>query len=627
MKSKIVVKILTVGILGGFFGGLVKTLQVSLSQQYFHYRMHRLILINLTRFMNKGFTIGLGISIVLILVIGLVSFLWKRILSSYLDFNLTIKKETTPLIKGFCFILIFSYLLYIIIEHARSPITNVPFFLGHSAFILILFLFALRIDKIDSRRVKSKFMNFTRSKGMKITAVSAIAVFGLINLTALYPKIFPSHSRPNVLLLVCDTLRADHLGCYGYKRPTSPAIDQFAENALLFENAMSSAPWTRPSMGSLFTSLYPHQHQAFYWEDTLDNSYLTMAEIFRNHNYSTFAIQTNVLLTEYYNFHQGFQYFNEIINEKAEKVTTKFNSWVTKNCKKPFFAYLHFMDVHLPYEAPRDFNKIFEPKKFNSVLDGVAGAYEVRILNEIGLSSQEKQHFINLYDAEIRYFDHYFGQIINKLKEIGMFNNTIVILTSDHGEEFWEHNGFEHGHTLYRETTHVPLIIKYSSQLPAKRIQPGVELLGLTPMLLDLCRIKNNFELTGQNLILNAQGESPKKKEIFFEAIGFGAEKKGVIKDGWKLIENTGRKDENALDLFLEMTRYIMPEYEKGYELYDTNSDSQERYNLIDEHPQIAGVLKIFLELFKSESLDSRKSDVKDFDKKLKDLKSLGYIK
>jgi len=102
---------------------------------------------------------------------------------------------------------------------------------------------------------------------------------------------------------------------------------------------------------------------------------------------------------------------------------------------------------------------------------------------------------------------------------------------------------------------------------------------------------------------------------------------KGVMKDGWKLIENTGIRHEKAMDLFLEMTPYIMPEYEKGYELYNTNSDSQEQHNLIDEFPQIADRLKTYLELFKSESMDSRKSEAKDLEKKLKDLKSLGYIK
>ncbi len=627
MKPKTVLKIFAVGIIGGFFSGLVKALQVSLSHQYFHYRMHRLILFNLTEFMNKGVIIGLGISIVLILFIGFVLFLRKKFLSPYFDFKIMTKKETTPLIKGSCFILIFAYLIYQIIEHARSPITNVPFFLGHSAFILFLFFLALRIDKIDFKRVKFKLLNFTGSRGMRITAVFIITVFVLLNLTVLSQKIFPSHSRPNVLLLVCDTLRADHLGCYGYNRPTSPFMDQFAVEALLFENAMSNSPWTRPSMGSLFTSLYPHQHQAFYWEDNLDNSFLTLAEIFRNCNYSTFAVQTNVLLTEYYNFHQGFQHFDEIINDKAEKVTDKFNSWVTRNKNKPFFAYLHFMDVHLPYEAPQDFKKTFEPEKIDSVLDGVTGAYEIRILNEIGLSRQDKQHLINIYDAEIRYFDHHIGQMINTLKKLGIFNNTIIVLTSDHGEEFWEHNGFEHGHTLYKEVIHVPLIIKYSSKLPPKRIQTCVNLLDLTPSLLWLCGIKNNFSLTGRNIILDSKIREPKKEKIFFEAIGFGAEKKGVIKDGWKLIENTGIRHEKAMDLFLEMTPYIMPEYEKGYELYNTNLDSQEQHNLIDEFPQIADRLKTYLELFKSESMDSRKSEAKDLEKKLKDLKSLGYIK
>ncbi len=627
MKPKCILKILAIGMIGGLLGGLIKTLLSSLSHQYFHYRMYRLILFNLADFINKGAIYGLFIAVCLIFLITAISFLWQKMLLSFFDFKVNLKRKINPLIQGFSFVFIFAYLIYQILRHIRSPIDHMPVLLGHSLFVLLLFILVLRLNKTDLSGVKPKLISLTETAGMRTIAVLAIFVFAFINLAALSQKIFPSRSRPNVLLLVCDTLRADHLGCYGYTRPTSPNIDEFASGALLFENALSSSPWTRPSMGSLFTSLYPHQHKAFYWEDQLDNDCLTLAEIFRNFNYSTFAIQTNVLVTQYYNFHQGFQRFDEIINEKADKVTEKFNSWISKNKTKPFFAYLHFMDVHLPYEAPREFNRIFEPETIDSVLNDIPGAYEVRILNEVGLSPQDKQHFINMYDAEIRYFDHYFGQIIDNLKKLDILEDTIIVLTADHGEEFWDHNGCEHGHTLYNELIHIPLIIKYSSKLQSKRIKTHVKLQDLTPTLLNLCRIKNTIELRGRDLFLDTKSGEPQQEEIFFEAIGFGAEKKGVIKDGWKLIDNTGKKDEDAMDLFLEMTRYIMPEYEKGYELYNIDQDFSEKNNLIKEHPQIAARLKTYLELFKSESFEQRKTEDKDREKKLEHLKSLGYVK
>jgi len=627
MKPKCVLKILAIGMIGGLLGGLIKTLLISLSHQYFHYRMYRLILFNLSKFINKGVIYGLTIAVGLILLITAISFLWQKTLLSFLDVKVNPKRKINPLIQGFSFVLILVYLIYQILRYIRSPIDHMPVLLGHSLFVLLLFILVLRLNKIDLSGVKPKLIGLTETSGMKIIAVLTILVFAFINLAALSQKIFVSRSRPNVLLFLCDTLRADHLGCYGYTRPTSPRIDEFASGALLFENALSSSPWTKPSMGNLFTSLYPHQHLAFYWEDNLQNECLTPAEIFRNFNYSTFAIQTNVLVTQYYNFHQGFQRFDEIIYEKADKVTEKFNSWVRKKRSKPFFAYLHFMDVHLPYEAPMEFNRIFEPEPIDSVLNDIPGAYEVRILNEVGLSPQDKQHFINMYDAEIRYFDHYFGQIIDNLKKLGIFEDTIIVLTADHGEEFWDHNGCEHGHTLYNELIHVPLIIKYSSKLQSKRIKTYVKLQDLTPTLLNMCRIKNTIEFRGRNLFLDTKSGKPQQEEIFFEAIGFGAEKKGVVKDGWKLIENTGKKDEDALELFLEMTRYIMPEYEKGYELYNINQDFQEKYNLINDRPQIFERLKTYLELFKSESFERRKTKDKDREKKLKHLKSLGYVK
>lgn len=627
MKPKRILKILAIGIIGGFIGGLVKTLLFSLSHQYIHHRMYRLILFNLAEFINKGAIYGITIAVGLILFITAISFLWQKTLLPFLDIKVNPKRKTNPLLQGLSFILIFVYLIFQIFRHIRSPIDHMPVLLGHSLFALLLFIVALRLDKIDLSRVKPRLIGLTEASGTKIITVVAILVFAFINLAALSQKIFVSRSRPNVLLLLCDTLRADHLGCYGYARPTSPHIDEFASEALLFENAMSSSPWTKPSMGNLFTSLYPHQHQAFYWEDNLQNGCLTLAEIFRNFNYSTFAIQTNVLITQYYNFHQGFQHFDEIINEKAEKVTEKFNSWVRKKRSKPFFAYLHFMDVHLPYEAPVKFNRIFEPEPIASVLNNIPSAYEVRILNEIGLSQQDKQHFINMYDAEIRYFDYYFGQIIDNLKKLGLFEDTIIVLAADHGEEFSDHNGFEHGHTLYNELIHIPLIIKYSSKLQPKRIKTHVKQQDLTPTLLKICRIKKSTELRGRNLILNTKSGEPQQEEIFFEAIGFGAEKKGIVKDGWKLIENTGKKDKDAIELYLEMTKYIMPEYKEGYELYNINQDFQEKNNLINDRPEIFKRLKPYLELFKSESFERIKSKDKDREKKLKDLKSLGYVK
>jgi arylsulfatase A-like enzyme len=302
-------------------------------------------------------------------------------------------------------------------------------------------------------------------------------------------------------------------------------------------------------------------------------------------------------------------------------------SWVKKHKKKAFFAYLHYMDIHAPYDAPVEFSKIFGLKSDIPLSPGNFETLDIRILNEIGLSSEEKNQIINLYDGAIKYFDNNFEKIVKNLKELGIFERTIIILTSDHGEEFWEHQGFAHGHTLYNELLHVPLIIGHPSALKPKRINSYVELIDLFPTILDMTGIENDFEMRGTNLIPPKARNKNSNKEIFFEALLDGAEKKGILKDGWKLIENTGKKNIDTFHYLGDITKYLYPEFEKSLELYKIDQDFSEKRNLIDVCPQIAARLKTYLELFKSASFGYRKHEKAGIEKKLKELKSLGYVK
>lgn len=615
------------GISVGFIFGLVRAIQLISSHRYFHYELHRLILLELTDNINRGVIYSLIIVIFSILLIKAISFIRKKFFSAFFEVRVMKKKKLTPLIKGFSFVIVFAYLLFQFFKFARNPNRDVQFLLGQLLIVFCLFLLFLRLEKISSHFLKSKILNFFVSPGITIAAGAVFSIFVLINMLAFGQKLFNTPSGPNVILIVPDALRADHLGCYGYSRPTSPQIDKFAADAIIFEKAMSNAPWTMPSIGSVFTSLYPHEHGAFFWTDNLNNSCLTLAEVFRNKKYATFAIQTNPGITAEYNFNQGFQFFDELILENGEKVAAKFNAWLEKNKNKPFFAYLHFMDTHLHYDAPDKFKAIFEPEDTRSPVTGLLGAYLVRVLSETGLSSEDKQHLINLYDAEIRYFDYIFGTIIENLKKSGIFEKTIIILTTDHGEEFWEHNGFEHGHSLYNELLHVPLIIKYSSLLPAKWIKSYVQLADLFPTILSMIGIKDDFNLKGKDLTPNILNNKPINHTLFFEDILYGAEKKAVLKNGWKLIENTGIKFKKSLDPLGDLMERRHPEYKKGFELYNINQDFQEKHNMINEYPQIGSKLRGYLQSFIIGSSDYQKLKSSNLKKKLDNLKSLGYIK
>lgn len=445
-----------------------------------------------------------------------------------------------------------------ILKFVWSPDPEIQFLLGQSLIVFCLFLLFLQLGKINFLSLKSKIISFIETGGLKITAGAVLSVFVLINILTFCQKLLNRPSGPNVILIVSDALRADHLGCYGYKKPTSPKIDKFSADALVFEKAMSNAPWTKPSMGSIFTSLYPHEHKAFYWSDNLSDECLTLAEIFRNKNYATFAIQTNLILSKKHNFQQGFLHYFEMPMEKAEEVTNSFNIWIERNKKTPFFAYLHYMDTHIPYNAPQELNQIFKLKDNNLFMPRKFHAIDVRILSEMGLSTDDKKNLVKLYDEAIKYYVH---------------------------------------------------------------------LLDLVPTILTMTGIKNNFDLNGKDLIPSVLNNKKVNDKIFFEGLLYGPEKKAVLKDGWKLVENTDVKNKDAIELLGDLTKYKYYEHKSGFELYNINQESFEKFNLINKYPQITNKLKRLLLIFRTSSLNSPLQKKTKLKEKLEDLKSLGYIK
>jgi choline-sulfatase len=627
MKLKSTLNISILAIFAGFIFGLIKSLNIVFSNAYFHYKLYRLILFELTGGINNGILYGLVIAISFCLLLAALLFIRRKFLSSFIEIRIIRKNKLTPLFKGIFSLFIFAYLILKIVEFVRSPSHHSDSFLLQSLVVLAFFILIIKFENIRSFFSRSGILIFIKRFGVKIALGTSLSIFLLLNILAFSQKLFVRPSGPNILLIVADALRPDHLGCYGYNRPTSPYIDKFAAEAVVFEKAMSNASWTLPSIGSLLTSLYPHEHMAFYLGDSLLNECLTLAELFRDKNYQTFAIQTNPCISRTFNFGQGFQNYDEPLLEKGKKVTTEFSVWLKKNKNKPFFAYLHFMDTHLHYDPPEDFVTIFEPEKINSSITGMVDAFIIRALSKNGLPAKDKQHLMNLYDAEIRFFDYCFGFIINNLEKSGISDKTIIILTADHGEEFWEHNSFEHGHSLHNEVLNVPLIMKYSAKLPVKRIKYSIQLIDLFPTLLSITQIKKDFVARGKDLLPIILNNKPIKEEIFSEGITYGSEKKAILKDGWKLIYDTGIKSEKSRDFLGGLIQIPDPEYKEGYELYNIEQDFSEKNNLLDDFPQIATRLKMALLKFKANAQALAKEKKTKLKEKLEDLKTLGYIK
>ena len=283
----------------------------------------------------------------------------------------------------------------------------------------------------------------------------------------------------NVILISLDTLRADHLKCYGYKRNTSPNIDKLAKDSVVFFNTFSHAPYTLSSHMSMMTSLLPMNHKVLYIDRSLNPSIKTLADLLRNNDYITVAFTGGGQVSARYGFSKGFDFYYEeymggVHINSAERLFKHASKWIRKNKNLKFFLFLHTFQIHNPYHSPPPFGQIFLKKEYPwkyISLQEILGQGYPRLFRE--LKRIEKENVIALYDGEIRYTDECFIKpFIKELKKLNLYDRTMIILTSDHGEEFRDHYSWGHGHNLYNEVIKVPLIIKFPySKYSGKKVK------------------------------------------------------------------------------------------------------------------------------------------------------------
>lgn len=301
---------------------------------------------------------------------------------------------------------------------------------------------------------------------------------------------------PNILLIVVDTLRFDHLGTYGYERPTSPEIDsRLAARGVVVESAYSQAPWTLPSMASMHTGrraeeLLDAKGQPF----GIPEPAATLAEELKARGYTTAAFIANPTLHQGNGFAQGFDTFETAPYElasmarHAEDINARalpYLRQLQQEPRRPFFLYLHYLDPHDPYdntEIVDGKSPYFPDYQGNFRGTDVHGLYLGAL--QMADPQQDLEQIKALYDSEVHYVDRHIGEILAALPEAEK-KRTLIVLTADHGEELWDHGGFKHGETLYEELIHVPLIFRWDGHLPAgKRLEGTVRLLDLWPTLL-----------------------------------------------------------------------------------------------------------------------------------------------
>jgi len=460
--------------------------------------------------------------------------------------------------------------------------------------------------------LKKTITSVTTSKSTVAAGALFVVFVLLLNIFLPIYRNLNTPDGPNVVLITIDTLRADHLGAYGYERDTSPNIDKLAEDGVLYENAFSQAPWTYPSLSSIHTSLYPSQISRFSAYLKISDSLLTLAEYMKNNSYKTIAVVSNRYAGKTYGFAQGFDVFEErnIMDHDSitsQLVTEAAVDSINEYAEKPFFLWIHYMDPHTQYnhhpehayrqENTSNITVPLKEKDLNPIADS---------LNEADL-----RFIADTYDEEIAYTDEYVGKLINTLKEQGLYDNTIIVLTSDHGEELLDRNRFGHGDTLYNELLHIPLIIHnpLEDKLNGTKVSRNVETRSIAGTIAEECGLPNNH-FKGINLlripsehidgefVFSQQGQNSERDPV----------KRAVFMKEWKLIENV--KDGT-------------------FELYDLSNDPHEQNNLYGSGrpgiSELQNLLASQLSGFKP-VLVAEPEKAEPSEEDIKQLKALGYI-
>ncbi len=301
-----------------------------------------------------------------------------------------------------------------------------------------------------------------------------------------------------MILLVIDTLRADHVGCYGYERETTPGIDRIAASGIRYENAFTTAPWTLPAFGSILTSSYPWEHGAVNDYLALRRDLPTLARTLADHGYETAAFVSHIYTSRTYGFAEGFHRFEDFrIGEeyrfdqgrepRAEVVIRAALDWLgARKSTKPFFLWIHLFDPHWEYDAPEPYRTLFDGE-YAGHMDGSYESIAPFFSPDSAPAPRDLHHLVALYDGEIQYADAWVDTLVRALREGGEWERTAMIVTADHGEEFNDHGSMGHSFTFYDEVLRVPLVLRRpGGQHAGSIVEKPVSLLDIFPTVMDL---------------------------------------------------------------------------------------------------------------------------------------------
>ncbi len=383
-----------------------------------------------------------------------------------------------------------------------------------------------------------------------------------------------------VIVVSIDTLRRDHVSVYGYGRRTTPTLEALANEGVVFEDAVTTAPWTLPAHASLLTSLYPSSHGAVDLRRGLPDDVPSLPLHLQQNGFFTQAVVTHLYLSKQYGFGHGFDGHWYRYDARAEPVTERAISFLRERGDRDFFLFLHYYDPHWHYDPPPPYDRTFDPD-YSGVASGVWWEFKKETADSI--DPRDLRHILALYDGEILYADRQLGRLFGVMREMGIFDKSLVVVTSDHGEEFLEHGGWEHQKTLYEEVLRIPLLMKLpGSEGAGRRVSQQVSLVDVPPTILENMGLPAVAGFQGRSLLGLIRGSEKSSDDPDGPdgpADKVWSETQHTVDDSHKLAMRQGGNGKKLI-----VSRHHDGS-EGSIELYDLAKDPRERNDLVAGEP------------------------------------------
>ena len=410
-------------------------------------------------------------------------------------------------------------------------------------------------------------------------------------------------TQPNIIFVVVDSLRADHVSSYGYERETTPNLDSWvADQGVLFTDVTAASSWTNPSNGSMLTSHNPLSIDTI-WSDydrRIPEDEVLLAEYLHNAGYKTAGFVSNYWMRANFGYDQGFDFYQNTTGEDARRafaINEMATTWLDSNLgvlesgDQPLFLYLYYLDPHSWYDPPSPYDTLYDSTYTGTMTAEIFGHGQDVVAGNLVPTERDIEHLLALYDGEIAHWDFYLGQMFDYLKANKFLENSIIVVTSDHGEMFGEHGKWVHANSLYEEVLRVPLLFSYPAEVSAGKVfSAPVHMMDITPTIMDMVDIPVPDHMQGQSLLPIMQGgAAPDSRPIYSEMPGETdptsdpywiaphANLFSVKQDGWKLIHTQQAHEKDEL--------YVVQE-----------SSIYEQDNLVSQEPEKASALFQLLE-------------------------------